>query len=139
MLIAATKLNVRYQETDRMGIVYHSNYFVWFEIGRTELFKKIGVSYPDLEKNNYFLVVTDASCKYKAPAAYDDEVEVITQLAKSENCSLIFNYKVKKDGMLIASGTTRHAFVDARGKIARIPSTLVEALNKEGVKSNRIL
>jgi len=123
MLIAATKLNVRYQETDRMGIVYHSNYFVWFEIGRTELFKKIGVSYPDLEKNNYFLVVTDASCKYKAPVTYDDEVEVTTQLAKSENCSLIFNYKVKKDGMLIT----------------RIPSTPVEALNKEGVKSNRIL
>jgi acyl-CoA thioester hydrolase len=80
MISLITKLRARYQETDRMGVVYHSNYFVWFEIGRTELFRKIGISYPELEKNGYFLVVTEVSCKYKAPATYDDELDVTTQV-----------------------------------------------------------
>lgn len=131
MISGSTKLKVRYQETDKMGIVYHSNYFIWFEIGRTELFEEVGVSYVELERRGYFLVVTEASCKYKAPATYYDELEIVTQLAEMKNSSLIFNCKVKKDGVLIATGTTKHAFVDGESKIIRISETFVEALNKK--------
>ncbi len=136
MIIAATKLRVRYQETDRMGIVYHSNYFVWFEIGRTELFKKIGLSYLDLESRGYSLLVTEAHCSYKASATYDDEVEVLTRLAELKNSSLVFNYEVRKGNTVITSGTTKHVFLDRGGKIVRIPAMLVEALGKKGVKKN---
>ena len=136
MIIAATKLRVRYQETDRMGIVYHSNYFVWFEIGRTELFKKIGISYLDLESRGYSLLVTEAHCSYKASATYDDEVEVLTRLAELKNSSLVFNYEVRKGNTVITSGTTKHVFLDRGGKIVRIPAMLVEALGKKGVKKN---
>ena len=95
MIAITTKLRARYQETDRMGIIYHSNYFIWFEIGRTELFGKIRISYPDLEKNGYFLVVTEANCKYKAPATYDNELEILTQLTELKNSILTFDYEVK--------------------------------------------
>ena len=128
MITGITKFRVRYQETDRMGVVYHSNYLVWFEIGRTELFRKIGISYPDLENKGYFLVVTEANCKYKAPATYDDEVEILTQLAELKNSTLTFNYEVRKESALIANGTTRHAFIDTNGKVIRIPAMLTEAL-----------
>ena len=114
-----------------MGIVYHSNYLIWFEIGRTELFKKIGLSYPVLESKGYFLVVTDACLKYKAPATYEDELEVSTKLSEFKNSSLTFTYEVKKKGALIASGSTRHAFLNKNGKITRIPLVLSEALTKK--------
>lgn len=136
MIVATTKLRVRYQETDRMGIVYHSNYFVWFEIGRTELFKKIGTSYLDLESRGYSLLVTEAHCNYKASATYDDEVEVLTRLAELKNSSLTFNYEVRKGNTLITSGVTKHAFLDRGGKIVRIPAMLAEALGRKGVKKN---
>ena len=128
MVCTSTKLRVRYQETDRMGIVYHSNYFIWFEIGRTELFKKMGISYHDLEKNGYFLVVTEVNCKYRAPATYDDEVEILTRLTELKNSALTFDYEVRKKEVLITNGSTRHVFVDANGKITKVPITLFEAL-----------
>ena len=135
MITNTTDLNVRYQETDRMGIVYHSNYLIWFEIGRTELFKKMGISYPELEKKGYFLVVTEASCKYKAPATYEDKVEIQTQLAKLKNPTLTFNYEVRRGNTLITTGTTKHAFIDTDGRIVRIPKILTEALSKVEVKN----
>ena len=72
MISVTTKLRVRYQETDKMGIVYHSNYLVWFEIARTEFFRKMGVSYTKLEKEGYCLLVAEANCKYRAHEGYDD-------------------------------------------------------------------
>jgi acyl-CoA thioester hydrolase len=128
---SSNKLRVRYQETDRMGIVYHSNYLIWFEIGRTELFRKIGVSYSELEKDGYYLVVTEANCQYRVPATYDDELEILTRLTELKNTTLTFNYEVRKGGTLITSGMTKHAFIDANGKIVRIPAILTEALSKE--------
>ena len=109
MLAATTKIRVRYQETDRMGIVYHSNYFVWFEIGRTELFKKIGLSYADLEGRGYFLLVTDARCSYKAPATYEDEIEIITRASKESGSVLTFDYEARKDGGVISTAATSAA------------------------------
>ena len=136
MVSISTKIRVRYQETDKMGIVYHSNYLIWFEIGRTELFKKLGISYAELESKGYFLLVTEAHCNYKAPATYDDEIEVITTLSEFKNSRLAFAYEVKRGNTLITSGMTKHAFLGINGKVARIPSDIIEALNKEGVRKN---
>ena len=119
-----------------MGVVYHSNYFIWFETGRTEFFKRAGVSYLDLESKGCFLVVTEAHCNYKAPATYDDEVEILTRLTQLKNLSLIFNYEARKGNTLLASGTTKHAFLDQSGKIVKIPAVPSEALTEKGVKKN---
>jgi acyl-CoA thioester hydrolase len=119
-----------------MGIVYHSNYFIWFEVGRTELFKKIGISYPELEKKGYFLVVTEVNCKYKAPVTYEDELEILTQLAEMKNSTLTFNYEVRKGTMLVTIGSTKHVFVDTNGKIVKIPAILITALTKTTNKGN---
>jgi len=129
MIENTIELSVRYQETDRMGIVYYANYLIWFEIGRTELFNKLGISYPELEKNGYFLVVTEAYCKYKASATYEDRVEVLTKLTEVKNSSLTFDYEIRKKGTLITNGKTRHAFLDGEGKVIRVPKTVTEALN----------
>ena len=111
-----------------MGIVYHSNYFIWFEIGRTEFFKKMGISYIDLENKGYFLVVSEAHANYKAPVTYDDEIEIVTRLAELKNSSLVFNYEARRGGALMTSGVTKHAFVGKDGKIIRIPTSISEAL-----------
>jgi len=130
MIKCVTRLRVRYQETDRMGVVYHSNYLVWFEIGRTDLFKKIGLSYADLEREGYYLVVTEVHCKYKSPATYDDELEVFTALTEMKNSSLVFRYEVKKGEVSICTGTTKHAFLDRNRKIVKIPASLAERAGK---------
>ncbi len=76
-----TRLRVRYAETDQMGVVYHSNHFIWFEVGRVELLRQMGFSYRDMEsKDNRFIAVAEASCRYRAPVRYDEEVLVRTRL-----------------------------------------------------------
>ncbi|MBN1872292.1 MAG: acyl-CoA thioesterase [Candidatus Omnitrophica bacterium] len=129
MMESKIKISVRYQETDRMGVAYHSNYLIWFEAGRTEFFKMLGVSYPELEKQGYFLVVTDAQLSYKSPVTYEDSVEIVARLKEMESCSMVFEYDVKKSDLLVAHGTTRHAFVNAKGKVVKIPSAIIEAVS----------
>ena len=77
-----TTVRVRYQETDQMGVVYHSNYFVWFEVGRTSLIRKLGVSYRDLEAKGIILPVIEANCTYQSPARYEDVVRIETTVAE---------------------------------------------------------
>ena len=137
MIAATTKLRARYQETDRMGIVYHSNYFIWFEIGRTELFRKIGISYPDLEKNGYFLVVTETNCKYKAPATYDNELEILTQLTELKNSILTFYYEViglHKIRFALDCTDSRHK--DWRVRQRQIPSQRLVRLGRSFRRKN---
>jgi len=128
MARCVNKIRVRYQETDRMGIVYHSNYFIWFEIGRTELFRKLGVSYRDIESGGRFLAVTEARCDYKAPATYDDELEITTLLSEVKRSVIGFEYEIRKDGGIITTGSTKHAFLDAKGRPVKIPEALTDAL-----------
>ena len=136
MLESISRITVRYQETDRMGIAYHSNYLIWCEIGRTEFFKKICVSYPDLEKKGYYLVVTEAQLSYKSPVTYEDEVEVITTLEKYENCSMSFTYTLTSNDRIIAQAKTHHAFVDLKGKVIKIPSIINNVLSDEISSTN---
>lgn len=119
-----TLLRVRYAETDKMGVVYHANYLVWFEIGRTEFCRARGFSYRDMEENdNAFLVVAESYCRYKAPARYDDELIVRTHITELRRRSLRFGYEIIRlsDGQIIAEGETGHVVTDSNGRVRSFP------------------
>jgi acyl-CoA thioester hydrolase len=109
-----TSIRVRYEETDQMGVVYHGNYFTWFDIGRTEFFRKLNIVYGQLEEEGILLPVIEANCEYIKPAKYDDEIIICTKLVKLKGVRLEFGYTLyrKEDNTLIAKGRTIHAFVD---------------------------
>ncbi len=110
-----TRLRVRYAETDQMGIVYHSNYLIWFEVGRTELFREINLPYTMFEEVGLGLAVIEASCRYRLPARYDDEVIVSTSVNISSR-KVTFNYRVYRESTLLAEGKTIHVFVNKQGR-----------------------
>jgi acyl-CoA thioester hydrolase len=114
MLVKDATIRVRYAETDQMGVVYHTNYIVWFEIGRTEWFRQINQDYKALEDQNIILPVIEVNCKYKKPALYDDNIIVRTYLKEIKGIRLIFHYEILRmeDEELLAEGETTHAFVD---------------------------
>ncbi|HEX8097934.1 MAG TPA: thioesterase family protein [Pyrinomonadaceae bacterium] len=119
-----TILRVRYAETDKMGRVYHANYLVWFEIGRTEFCRARGFSYRDMEENEgAFLVVAESYCRYKAPAFYDDELIVRTHITELRRRSLRFGYEIIRlsDGQIIAEGETGHVVTDSNGRVRSFP------------------
>src|SRR3989442_13058371 len=126
-----TLLRVRYAETDKMGVVYHANYLVWFEIGRTEFCRARGFSYRGMEENeNAFLVVAESYCRYKAPAYYDDVLMVRTHITELRRRSLRFGYEIVReaDGVVIAEGETGHAVTDANGRVRTLPQGFAELL-----------
>ena len=118
-----SRVRVRYAETDQMGVVYYANYFVWFEIGRTDLLRQNGWSYRDMEVDGYSLPVIDAQCAYKASAKYDDEIEVRTSGGMVSPVRVKFSYEVVRaaDRTLLATGSTVHATLDRDGKPCRLP------------------
>jgi acyl-CoA thioester hydrolase len=119
-----TRVRVRYAETDQMGVVYHANYFVWFEIGRVEMLRQLGFSYRDMEKNDgCFIAVADARCRYKAPARYDEEIVVRTHLKNVRESVIHFGYELvrAKDGIVLAEGETTHVVTTAEMKKAILP------------------
>ena len=124
-------LRVRYAETDKMGVVYHANYLVWFEIGRTEFCRARGFSYRDMEENeNAFLVVAESYCRYKAPAYYDDYLVVRTHITELRRRSLRFGYEIirESDGTIIAEGETGHVVTDGNGRVRSMPPGFAEML-----------
>jgi acyl-CoA thioester hydrolase len=119
-----TPLNVRYAETDQMGVVYHANYLVWFEVGRNAWCKAKGFHYADMEsKDDRFLVVAEAACRYKSPARFADDIIVRTALAKATDRVIRYHYEVrrKKDNQLLATGDTAHVITDRRHRPSRLP------------------
>jgi acyl-CoA thioester hydrolase len=126
-----TLIRVRYSETDKMGVVYHANYLVWFEIGRTEFCRARGFSYRDMEENeNAFLVVAESYCRYKASAHYDDELLVRTHITELRRRSLRFGYEIVRiaDGQIIAEGETGHVVTDGQGRVRSFPPLYCELL-----------
>ncbi len=126
-----TPLRVRYPEADRMGVAYHANYFVWFELGRTDLMRRRGCSYKDMEdRDGIILPVINAGARYLAPARYDDELEVRTRLASVERVRLKFEYELVRpaDGKSLARGFSEHAVVGRDGRPMRMPRELRERL-----------
>ena len=126
----AISLRVRYAETDKMGVVYHANYFVWFEVGRCELIRAIGKSYRDLEDAGIGLPVIEAHCEYKSPARYDDELQVKTWGELLSPARVEFRYEVSRlsDGTVHAVGRTVHAAIDQHGRPCRLPGYIQDLL-----------
>jgi acyl-CoA thioester hydrolase len=118
-----TRFRVRYAETDKMGIVYYANYFVWMEIGRTDYCKSAGFSYRDMEKEDANMAVADASCRYIAPARYDDEILVRTTIERLNRRLITFAYSIfnAETGEALAEGKTVHITVDKHGRKSAIP------------------
>ena len=124
-----TALRARYKETDQMGVVYYSNYFVWFEVARTELFRAIGYPYTRIEKEMALkLMVVKAACCYMMPAHYDDNIDIECFVSKLGNASIAFKYNVLRAKNLLADGETVHVFTDIFNKPKRIPDAIKEVL-----------
>ena len=124
-----TALRARYKETDQMGVVYYSNYFVWFEVARTELFRAIGYPYTRIEKEMALkLMVVKAACSYMMPAHYDDNIDIECFVSKLGNASIAFKYNVLRAKNLLADGETVHVFTDIFNKPKRIPDAIKEVL-----------
>jgi acyl-CoA thioester hydrolase len=116
MMRDETRIRVRYKDTDQMGFVYYANYLVWFEVGRTELMRRLGMPYREFEKNRLFLPVIRVSCDYRTPARYDDEITILTRIDSIQEVRVFFNYEVRREAELLARGSTEHAFVNAEGR-----------------------
>src|SRR5690554_240696 len=118
MVSIDTKIRVRYKETDQMGVVHHSNYYIWFEVGRTEFIREAGLSYHDMEKKGIMLPVLETHCKYIHGAEYDDLLTVRTRMSKFKGVRLTMEYEVFRDvdGLLLAKGSTVHAITDINMK-----------------------
>jgi len=125
-----TEIRVRYQETDNMGVVYYSNYFVWFEVGRTEHMRSLGMPYTDLEKKGLFMMVASASCQYKSPARYDDIVRIETRIPEIRNSSLKFEYRLSVGERLIATGESVHVMTNEKGRPVRISPEIKELFSR---------
>jgi acyl-CoA thioester hydrolase len=127
----AVTVRVRYGETDQMGVVYHPNYLLYFETGRTELMRASGVTYSEMEKSGIFLVVTETSCKYRAAAKYDQELKVVTKVDSVGKATIRFSYRVLgPDGALLAEGHTELASVDASKNPVRMPKEIAALIAK---------
>jgi acyl-CoA thioester hydrolase len=126
---ADTRVRVRYAETDQMGVVYHANYLVWFEVGRVEMMRQLGVAYSTMEQNEGALIaVVEATARYKTPARYDDELIVRTRISMAKVSMLKFRYEVLRaaDEMLLCEGETVHLVVGRDMKRRKLPERYVE-------------
>lgn len=117
-------IRVRYAETDRMGLLHHANYFVYFEMGRTELLRQRGFSYKDIEDSGFLLVIIDIGCKFKKPAYYDDLLILKTSVERVTHVKIVHKYEIFRDGTLLAEGHSTLACVDRDGKPQGLPESL---------------
>jgi len=118
------QLRVRYAETDQMGVVYHSNYIVWFEVGRVEMLRQLGFTYRDMEKvDDIHIAVADVHCRFKTPAMYDDLLTIRTHLVNVRGSLLHFGYQIVRaqDGKILAEGESVHIVVDSCFRRMRLP------------------
>src|SRR5579859_755917 len=118
------QLRVRYAETDKMGVVYHSNFFIWMEIGRVELMRSLGFNYKQMElEEDCHLPVVDARCRYKSPAYYDEEIVVRTRLVNVRNSLIKFGYDILRlnNNLVLAEGETTHFVVNAKMEKRTLP------------------
>ncbi|HEX4003927.1 MAG TPA: thioesterase family protein [Candidatus Acidoferrales bacterium] len=124
---ADATVRVRYAETDQMGVVYYGNYFTWFEIGRVEFCRQVGFEYKQMEiEDDSFIVVAEASCRYKRPARFDDLLTVRTRVTGSQRRTVRFGYEIfrqapEEPGELIATGETLHVICDSKGRPKALP------------------
>ena len=136
-LTSVTPYRVIYGDTDQMGVVYYANYLRWFERGRSEFLRDIGLPYAKIEAAGFHFPVVEVTCRYAQSARYDDVIEIATTLVDLSRASLVFDYKVSRqaDHVVLATGSTKHACIDRDGRVKRIPKMLIEAV--ESAKQNR--
>lgn len=129
--VVETCLRVRYAETDAMGIVYHTNYIVWFEVGRGEFMRQRGGNYREFEEQGLYLPVTEVDARFIDPARYDDVVVVRTSVADVRSRSVTMYYEVlmQETGQLLVTGHTKHLCVDREGRMRRFPPDLISAFS----------
>src|SRR5437588_11388562 len=126
MLSGEITIRVRYAETDRMGLVHHANYLVYFEQVRTELLRSHGFIYRDLEDQGYLLMLTRAEVRYRSPARYDDLLLLKTTVVRTTTVRIDHRYELYRDGTLLAEGSTTLACIDREGRVQALPKILVE-------------
>lgn len=134
-------IRVRYAETDQAGVVYHSNYLVWFEIGRVELCREYGFNYREMEEEaDAFLPVTEVRAKYRSPAKYDDEITIRTRLVALRSRAANFAYEIRRtrDGHLLAEGETHHVVINRDGHARAFPPKYAAYLKRGKVSPGRI-
>ncbi len=137
MLDHQTTIRVIYGDTDNMGQAYYGNYFRWFEIGRNEMFRSLGLTYKSVEERGIYLPVAEAHCKYSVAAQYDDVLVIETKLDTQIKGAVKFDYKIfsKNGNTLIAEGYTKHACLNGIGKVVRPPDFIREVIHKNRQES----
>jgi len=136
-----TNVRVRYAETDQMGVVYHSNYVIWFEVGRVELLRQLGFTYREMEsQDGILLAVADLRCRFKQPARYDDLLLVRTRLLNVRGPLVHFGYEILRDedGILLAEGETTHLVLDKEMKRRSLPEKYLQPFLRAAEKSRRL-
>jgi acyl-CoA thioester hydrolase len=130
--VVETSLRVRYAETDAMGVVYHANYFVWFEVGRGDYFRAFGQDYGEWETLGYYLPVSEARARLHAPARYADVITVRTWIEKARSRSMTLGYEVRDAASQkrLVSGWTKHICMDREGQACRLPGDMQELLEQ---------
>ena len=129
---SVTSVRVRYPEVDRMGVVHHTHFFVWFELGRTELLRDLGCTYSEMEAQGVFMPVVEAACRYRTPVRYDEVLEVETALEKISASRVAFRYVLHRQGAghPLAEGRTVHATVNREGEVIRLPAEYRDLLSR---------
>jgi acyl-CoA thioester hydrolase len=133
LLHSESRVRVRYKETDQMGIAHHANYIVWFEIGRTDLCRVAGFPYAEIESRGFILVVTEVSCRYRAPYRYDDEVVIRTSVSEAVSRLMKFSYELLDAAgeRVHATGSSSHVWVDRETRRPVVaPPEIVEAFTR---------
>lgn len=129
-IINITTYRVIYGDTDQMGVVYYANYLRWFEKGRSEFLRQIGLPYSSIEQQGFHFPGTEVNCRYTDSARYDEDIEIASKITDLGRASLSFIYRISRESNndLLATGSTKHACIDHAGKVARIPVILLDAL-----------
>ena len=127
-----TVLRVRYAETDMMGVVHHATYPVWFEVGRSDLMRELGLPYTEIEARGYYLMLSGLNVEYRRAARYDDELTVTTHISAIRSRTVTFKYTVHRGEELLATGESRHIATDKQYRPARMPDEVIAALGAVG-------
>ena len=128
MIHTSNNIRVRYAETDRMDVVYHGNYLIWFETARIDMLDQIGLPYREVEKRGLYLPVLNISAEYKIPARFDDILDVHLYMKNKPRARIHFEYEVHRDTEILATGKSSHGFIDRDRKCVRPPKELMDLI-----------
>jgi acyl-CoA thioester hydrolase len=130
-LVVESSIRVRYAETDQMGMAYYANYLIWMEVGRSDFCRKCGFSYRDMEQQEQaYLTVAEANCRYRAPARYEDEIVVETELSRVKTRVVEFIYRIRRGDTLLAEGRTVHVVIGPDGRPRTMPEQYLDLLRR---------